>query len=192
MFQKSTEDPNVLFDDNDKLFKSLVVNVGVYGEYGCGKSTSFVLNNTNAVVLSVDSSREWVKHIKASANGNPHLDLVWVDLGEVGDWGRPLSYKLRDKIPDYIKSICNRVQKPELVLIDGRFRVACFLYSLLHAKSGSIIVFDDYINRPKYHIVEEFVSRQHTCGRQGVFIVPNDIDRDIVEYELAKFIYVMD
>jgi hypothetical protein len=38
--------------------------------------------------------------------------------------------------------------KPDLVLIDGRFRLACFLHPLLAAAPGTPILFDDYTNRP--------------------------------------------
>jgi hypothetical protein len=192
-FQKpnNEDDPNILFDGDDELFKKLILSIKVYGEYGCGKSTSFVLHNTNAKVLSVDSSKVWIDRIIATAIDKSRLDCLWVDLGEIGDWGTPINYKMRKNIPDYIKSIWQRSEKPELVLIDGRFRVACFLYSLLHAKPGSILVFDDYICRPKYHLIEEFVSLQSVCGRQGIFKVPSDINRNEIEKELAKFTYVM-
>ena len=55
-----------------------------------------------------------------------------------------------------------------MVLIDGRFRVACFLFSLLNAKKDSIIIFDDYMNRSEYHVVEEVLPKYEKCGRQVV------------------------
>ena len=45
---------------------------------------------------------------------------------------------------------------PDLVLVDGRFRAACFLASLLFARPGAVILFDDYVDRPFYHTVEAF------------------------------------
>ena len=54
-----------LFDGDDSLFKDLLKNSKNYGEYGCGLSTEWVLNNTNANILSVDSSKEWIDKISS-------------------------------------------------------------------------------------------------------------------------------
>ena len=61
---------------------------------------------------------------------------------------------------------------PDVVLIDGRFRVACFLTSLLKSKVGAVIIFDDYSDRNHYHVVEEFVEVSHLEQRQAIFVVP--------------------
>ena len=54
---RSSYSPNILFDGDDSLFKDELSKVGVYGEYGCGKSTKWVLDNTSSKVISVDTSR---------------------------------------------------------------------------------------------------------------------------------------
>jgi hypothetical protein len=64
--------------------------------------------------------------------------------------------------------------KPDLILVDGRFRVACFLYSLLCAETNTTILFDDYTERPEYFIVEKFCKLDHTVGRMGFFKVVKD------------------
>ena len=79
-----------------------------------------------------------------------------------------------------------------MIIIDGRFRVVCFLYSLINAKINSIIIFDDYNNRSYYHIIEEVVPIYKICGRQAVFRVPNNINRSLAENILNKFLYVFD
>ncbi|MAO75600.1 MAG: hypothetical protein CL699_04770, partial [Chloroflexi bacterium] len=92
----------------------------------------------------------------------------------------------------YTSSIWNRAEKPDVVLIDGRFRVACFLKSLLHAPPNTVILFDDYINRPHYHVVEEFLTPDQTCGRQASFIVPQNINKEKIEEMYNQFLIVMD
>ena len=44
----------------------------------------------------------------------------------------------------------------DLVLIDGRFRVACCLICYDIIKDSCLIAFDDFLNRPQYHIVLEY------------------------------------
>ena len=54
-----------LFDGDDSLFKDLLKNSKNYGEYGCGLSTEWVLKNTNADIVSVDSSKVWINKISS-------------------------------------------------------------------------------------------------------------------------------
>ena len=82
--------------------------------------------------------------------------------------------------------------KADVVLIDGRFRVASFLFSLMKAKEGSVIIFDDFMNRPHYHVVEEVLEVHENFGRQAVFKVPKVFNKKLAEELLKKFIYVMD
>ena len=55
---------NILFDNDDMLFKKYTTKSYVFAEYGCGQSTYWVLKNTTAQILSVDTSIEWIKKIK--------------------------------------------------------------------------------------------------------------------------------
>ena len=95
------------------------------------------------------------------------VKINWINLGDLENWGRPKSYEYRDHFIDYVSNVWNFNQKADVILIDGRFRVACFFYSLLNAKINSIIIFDDYIYRPHYHIAEEILPIYKICGRQA-------------------------
>ena len=187
--------PNVLFDGDDLLFKNEVKKVDVYGEYGCGKSTKWVLKNTSVDVLAVDTSSEWVGAVKnENESNNYRLNIHHSNLGEVGGWGRPLSYEMIDSFFDYTDFLWKQKKTPKLVLVDGRFRVCCFLTSLKFAEEGTKILFDDYTHRPHYHFVEKYVSRFKECGRQCMFVVPSKADIDMVELEkdIVSFRNVMD
>ncbi|HET9513222.1 MAG TPA: hypothetical protein VFO95_04770 [Gemmatimonadales bacterium] len=183
-----------LFDGDDALFKDHVARSRVYGEYGCGKSTIWVAHHAACEILSVDASADWigtVARLTAAAPRPPRM--THVDLGEVGDWGRPLTYTRRQHFRDYVSAPWSHPGRtPDVVLVDGRFRVASFLYSLLHAPPGTRIFFDDYVVRPYYHVVEEYCPPAEFCGRQALFVVPADIDRTAVEHEYERFLYVMD
>ncbi|VXA86099.1 conserved hypothetical protein [Acinetobacter sp. 8I-beige] len=185
-----------LFDgeQNALLFKKYIQDCRVYGEYGCGLSTNYVLKNTNCFVIATDSSSEWVELVEKRANFSKKLDINYIDVGVVGDWGRPIDYKKRENFKDYTDQLWGRNLKPDLVLIDGRFRVACFLTCLLKAPIGTVIIFDDYINRPQYHIVESFACLTEFSGRQAVFIKQALTQDQVVGVQnmLDKFRYVMD
>ena len=184
-----------LFDGDDSLFKDLLKNSKNYGEYGCGLSTEWVLNNTNANILSVDSSKEWIDKISSkNVEYKKRLKLQHIDLGKVENWGRPVGYEKSYNFINYFKWIWTQDILPDTVLIDGRFRVCCFLTSIKYANENTKIIFDDYNNRPYYHVVEKFVKKEQTCGRQALFIVKNknDINIDLLNIEINNFHYVMD
>lgn len=187
--------PNSLFDGDDRLFKKVLKNSKVYGEYGCGKSTKWVLNNTESRVIAVDTSKQWVEEVLSdNAENNQRLLVKHADVGQVGDWGMPVDFSKREMFHVYADFLWNQDEKPNVVLVDGRFRVCCFLTSLRHADEGTHILFDDYTTRPHYHVVEKYVDRAEECGRQCLFVVPpsKEMDLDNLERDIDKFRYVMD
>ena len=186
---------NTLFDGDDKLFKKILNKSKVYGEYGCGLSTNWVLKNTQAKILSVDSSKKWVESVKSeNVKYKNRLNIKFINLGEVGNWGRPLNYESAFNFNAYTDWLWQQSSTPDIVLIDGRFRVSCFLTSLKHAKKGTKLIFDDYCNRPYYHLVENHIKKEETFRRQCLFIVPdqNKINIEELDQDIKNFRYVMD
>ena len=181
----------ILFDGDDYLFKQYLINCNIYFEYGVGASTRWVLENTKTKIISVDTDEKWINTIDVSDKGS-RVKLNWINLGDLGNWGRPKSYVYRDRFIDYISNVWSFNEKADVTLIDGRFRVACFLYSLINAKINSLIIFDDYNNRPYYHIVEEIVPIYKICGRQALFKVPKFFNKKSAQKLLDNFTYVFD
>ena len=188
---KGQQEENIIFDGDDYLFKKYLLKCNFYFEYGVGASTNWVLENTQSNIISVDTEKKWIDTINVS-NKSSRVKLNWINLGDLENWGRPKSYDYRERFIDYISNVWNFKQKADVVLIDGRFRVACFLYSLINAKTNSIIIFDDYNNRPYYHIIEEIVPIYEICGRQALFKVPKTFNKKLAQELLKNFTYVFD
>jgi hypothetical protein len=114
-------------------------------------------------------------------------------LGDVGSWGYPTTYIRQNFFTDYTDYLWNQIEKPNVVLIDGRFRVCCFLTSLKFAEEGTQILFDDYIIQAHYHFVEKYLSPIKVCGRQCLFIVPpkNNINLKELDKDINSFRNVM-
>ena len=180
-----------LFDGDDYLFKKYIKNCDIYFEYGVGKSTNYVIENTKAKIVAVDSDKNWIESINISKR-EKDIKLNWIDLGELGEWGRPKTYSHRKNFIDYISVVWQFKTIADVILIDGRFRVACFLYCLLKSKEGSVIIFDDYKNRSYYHLVEDIIPAFDSCGKQAVFKVPKKFNKNEAKRLLDKFIYVFD
>ena len=176
----------------DKIFKDNITDGIIYGEYGCGASTLYVSKKSNVNIISVDSSEDWINRIKEELKEREtKIDLKFIDVGITKEWGRPNDYSKKENFIKYINYLWERDLKPNIVLIDGRFRVACFLYSLLNAKPFTKIIFDDY-NRGIYHIVEDYLKPVKIENHQALFIVPETLNKQIIEREFKNFIYVFD
>lgn len=193
MAQLTGNDPaKLLFRGEDQLFLDALATCSFYGEYGCGASTLWCANNSSVPILSVDTSADWIDHVREGAKRIAGLKMIHVDLGELGEWGRPIDYTRRAQFGDYINAPWTFAVKPDLILVDGRFRVACFLQSLINAAPGATILFDDYTQRPHYHVIEEFVERDASLGTMARFIVPTELDRPAIAREIEAFRYVLD
>ena len=46
-----------------------------------------------------------------------------------------------------------------------------------------MIIFDDYFDRPYYHIVEKYLKVHQKCGRQAIFKI---FDKDNIPSELQE------
>ena len=165
-----------LDEQGDACFRSIIAYSKCYLEYGSGGSTIYACAQANVpVVLSVDTDKNWIEKVRHSVAGTrSNLLIDHCDIGEVGAWGKPVS---NERIADYwtyMGTPWRRASQhgcvPDLVLIDGRFRVASFLFSLLSAREGTAILFDDYMCRPYYSLVERFCPLKESHGRMGVFI----------------------
>ena len=189
---KKQLDQQFLFDGDDHIFKKMVEASQSYGEYGCGKSTLWVGRNfLSTLKHSVDTNVQWATRVNAQLGANV---VEYIDVGDVGDWGRPKNLQRRKNFILYAESLWDKDVGYDTVLIDGRFRVLCFLTSLLRCGTGTTILFDDYRDRPHYHVVEEFVKPVDFCGRQAVFRIEDksDIDLVAVDEERARFAYIIE
>jgi hypothetical protein len=143
-------------------------------EYGSGGSTVVASGLPCKRVFSVESDFLWAVRLQARID---ELDLLspatvhYVDIGPTGDWGRPSSPSQWQRFWRYPAEIWDEpfFRHPDIVLIDGRFRPACFVMTLMRIKRPVKILFDDYVSRQAYHDVERFLEPAETVGRMAIF-----------------------
>lgn len=160
-----------------ELFRHLVPQARVYAEYGCGGSTRWALENTDATVITVESSPHWAKDLKRRVPKHlGRLILMQPDIGIV-DWdGRPMTYAKRANFHRYIEGIWAQATNPDVILVDGRFRVACFLTAWLRSRPGTRILFDDFYTVATYHFLAEYMQPISREGRMAFFKVPKFLE----------------
>ncbi len=164
---------NVRMDPDEKaLFASLFSNVLGYAEFGAGGSTELASSLVSEFVVSVDSSVEWLDKVaRACADKRTKPTLVHVDIGPIGDWGHPKDNSKRAVWPLYSLAPWSSTPaaRADLFLIDGRFRVACFLEALVRCRDDAKIAIHDFAPRAGYHRIRPFVDEIATVGTLSVF-----------------------
>ena len=185
------------FDEaGTSYFRERLEHTENYLEYGSGGSTVFASRQVN-ILVSVDTDAHFLAAVRRKLSADSEArkrhssrgaitKLIHVNVGLTTEWGmpafmRPTPRRIRrwEDYPTapwrYFRSI---EQRPNLILVDGRFRVACVLESLLSLDPlcDTQILLDDYVSRPHYHIVERFSNLQ-LAGRMAVLRPKQSWDR---------------
>ncbi|MCW0216772.1 MAG: hypothetical protein OJI67_00490 [Prosthecobacter sp.] len=92
-------------------------------EFGSGNSSIFWAGRTKHVT-SVEDDKQWFEHVQARKQGN-----------QVVLYGK-------DKA-SYIAALVNHLQRYDIIVVDGRWRLACIPASIAALKPGGFIVLDN-------------------------------------------------
>jgi len=159
-------------------------------EYGSGGSTVLAAQ-LGKQIFTVESDKAWADRLAARVVGLPGtVHMHHVDIGPTGDWGMPTRPKSHASFHRYPLSVWDRsdLPEPDLVLIDGRFRAACLVATILRTKRPVTVLFDDYHHRRVYHRVERLATLDTMIGRMAVFTVePGTIPPDMLTEVVGWF-----
>jgi len=145
-------------------------------EYGSGGSTVLAAER-GTPCMSVENDRAWGNGVKAwidHAHPGHRVQMHLVFIGPTRKWGRPSKTQAplwRWRYRAYPTTVWRRrdLTMPDVILIDGRFRTACFLTSLARLTAPATILWDDYAGRPDYRVVERFLAPARMVERMAVF-----------------------
>ena len=174
--------------------KGLLTNV--YFEYGSGGST-YQANQLNNIqkIYSVESDVQWQNKLKHTIT-NSKINYIFNEMDtKPNSWGNPgknATDTQKKNYSDHIRKLSKEEQDSiDLVLIDGRFRVACCLkcYDIISEKC--LIAFDDFLNREYYHIVLEYFDIIERTEDKRMAILKKkknlNIPKELIEkYELVQ------
>ena len=143
-------------------------------EYGSGGSTVMAAEMPGKRVYSVESDAAWAASLQAYLDQQgiaAGVSLHAVDIGPTGDWGTPTDESGWRRYHHYPLTVWDRAdfQHPDVVLVDGRFRAACLIATLLRITRPVTLLFDDYRDRKVYHRVEAFARPVAMVGRMARF-----------------------
>ena len=167
--------PNMT-DKEVELFNSLTRKSEYYLEFGCGGSTYHASKSVGKSIVSVDSSTDWLEKVSAACTGPECVvkpTTLYVDIGPTGAWGTPTDVSTRSRWPEYYENVWTMswAFESDLILVDGRFRIACFLKTLMNCRPDAVIVMHDFTSRSHYHVVHQ-VSREIACADDLSAFIP--------------------
>jgi hypothetical protein len=189
-------------EEGTTWFLDTLKNSRRYLEYGTGGST-YQAAKMGIEFIAVDSDPYFLKSVREKIRNDGYArpdgqTFHYADIGLTGHWGRPLgrgkpSARRLEKFRRYSDPPAECFEgglTPDLVLVDGRFRVACVLKSLrmLSGKRGWTIAMDDYGDRPHYHEIAEFAEIDRLVGgRMAVITAAKSVSPELLDSAIEKY-----
>ena len=128
--------PPHLFGDEERLLRESISKYGRrYLEFGMGGSTLLAAAAGSSIV-AVDSDIKWVQRVRSHPAVSPAVRggralLLHADIGPLREWGFPADQSRIASWPDYVRMPWEAWdtlgERPTLIFVDGKFRVACCL-----------------------------------------------------------------
>jgi hypothetical protein len=161
-------------DDAAELLMEEYAKAKCILEYGSGGSTFIAARNPEVKVLSVESDWAWsgvMRQALMREGLSQNAIIHWCDIGPTKGWGRPKTDVGWEKYHHYPLGVWDlpNFQHPDLVLIDGRFRIGCFLACLFKSTKPMTVLWDDYIDRKEFAVVEKYLKPAKLVGRMALF-----------------------
>jgi hypothetical protein len=160
---RSLNDGALMTAPERELFeRTLAAGVRRYMEFGAGGSTLLALRAGASDLVVVESDPTWIaavaEHPEAAAAIAEHrLALLGADIGPTREFGYPAAMDApAARWSRYVQvgwaEWARRGTRPDLVFVDGRFRVACCLSVLLACSDSPVrvLVHDICPERPGY------------------------------------------
>ena len=157
-------------------FSYFMKKENIYFEFGSGGSTNLA-SYYKLKVYSVESDAKWHENLKK--NGIM-ANYITIDLQSNG-FGYPGN---GTSIKDWKKYIqAYKIEyNADMILIDGRFRVACALDIFSKIRNDTLVFIHDYKERLDYHIIEDYYikikdwdSLSLFLKKKDIFSIPNNI-----------------
>ena len=182
--------------DAGSFLKKRIINSKCFLEFGSGNTTIFA-NDNKTTFYSVESDRNFFTYMRKKKKIK---NILFFSLGFVEFYSYPLfsskilKFFYKNKAKAYASKIfeklINNSIKPDLILVDGRYRVLCMLNIFKFLKKNDLsktcVVLDDFKDRQHYEIIKNFFDISYS-GRLGICYLKDQtslisVDQLIEEY----------
>ncbi|WP_306319625.1 MULTISPECIES: class I SAM-dependent methyltransferase [unclassified Streptomyces] len=174
--------------EESKLFKEYLAGRHLYLEFGCGGSTVAAAQAGIQRIVSVESDLAWINMLREHPSlGGKDVTFHHADVGETGAWGKPTSDRYAFRWPTYSQIPWAELGDavPDVVLVDGRWRVACALQTIVRCPPTTLLMFHDFWKRGHYHGVLNYTDHVATAGTLAVLRPRQNVDFRALATDLA-------
>ena len=134
-------------------------------EFGSGGSTILLAANAEKLI-SIESDKKFAAQVNRkleSLNYKSKASVIYVNIGPTKSFGQPFSFLspiFKYRYKNYVRVFDNLGMqfKPDIVFVDGRFRVWCSIQACKTLEHNFILIVDDYFDRKEYHEIENFLG----------------------------------
>jgi hypothetical protein len=180
----------LLDDESGAWLAERLKSTKLYLEFGSGGST-VLANRLGVPSVTVESDPFYAAAVRKILPSPRRARILTPRMGITMEWGMPVLGKGR-KGPRYVQAPFDQFKDtfPDLIFVDGRYRVACVLETArqaAEARCTSTVLLDDYAYRPNYHVLEKHLGKPERIGRAAKFMVgKRPIPADAVRHHLGN------
>ena len=186
----------IMTDLERELFINTIKNSKYYLEFGGGGSTFLILKSTDAKVICVEGDMNWINHMRMNyfiyeQELLCRLKFYFVYIGKIRDTSYPIDDSEYDKYPNYSSKVFEYIDKEKIdtVFIDGRFRIACALQSIINLNKNAVIIIHDFFDRDYYHVLLNYLEVINKADTLGVFKIKENINYDEIKELIKQYQY---
>lgn len=187
--------PPYMSKEEFHLFEKHVQNSNSVVEFGAGGSTTFFLKKGKSV-YSVESDKSFYDFLNTfplirKKIKDKSLQFYYVNIGETGGWGKPKDESRRENWSAYYLQVWENESKrnPDIVFIDGRFRVMCALSAIPFIKKETKVIIHDFSVRKEYEIVLDFYDVIDQVDSMVILQVKENVDKEKLDEIKKRYKY---
>ena len=157
-------------------------------EFGSGGST-ILLAAIVEKLISIESDKKFAAQVNRkleSLNYKSKASVIYANIGPTKSFGQPFSFLspiFKHRYKNYARVFDNldKQFEPDIVFVDGRFRVWCSIQACKKLESNFTLIIDDYFDRKEYHEIENFLGPAKVfCDNTAYFDVQTEeIDKSV-------------
>lgn len=162
-------------------------------EFGSGGSTRY-FSEYALSVTSIESDKNFARNVARQCAGISNVEVIYSNIGPTKSYGQPITFLrpfMKTKYLQYpLLPWSLGVEKYDVILVDGRFRVSCAMQSVINNPKPFLLIIDDYADRSEYGAIQEALnSHPLIVGKTAFFQIEQNVNISNCQETYEEFKY---